>query len=123
MAPVCTARGEGAGTRPPEGEHLNETIFPVSTDALATAQFSPVLGRFPRRAVFTDDLQMLALKFPGGIPPDGFFRPMLRLADCDAAPDAARTQLAGLLESPKFTDRTDDALTLLHARLIEEPPP
>ena len=64
---------------------------------------------------------MRALKFPGGVPHAGFIRPMLRLADGDADPDAARSQPAGLLESPMFTARTDDDLTLLLARLTEEP--
>lgn len=109
-------------TRPPEGEYLNETTFLISTDALATAQFPWLPGRFPRLAAFTDGLQMLALKFPGGVPHAGFFRPMLRFADADTDPEAARTRLAALLESPRFTDRTDDDLTLLLARLGEEPP-
>lgn len=108
-------------TRPPEGEYLNETIFVISTDALATAQCPLRVGRFPRLAAFTDGLQMLALKFPGGTPHPGFFRPLLRFAD--AAPDreTGSAQLAALLESPKFTDRTDDDLTLLLARLSDEP--
>jgi Protein phosphatase 2C len=116
-AVVARLAGEGltALTRPPVTEHLNETTFLTSDDALSEMQFA--LCDEPARglAMLSDGLQMLALKMPQGEPHAPFFAPLLRFTAAAAEPERAEEQLRKFLQSPGVAQRTDDDLTLLLA--------
>jgi hypothetical protein len=110
--------GLEALTRPAAGEYLNETQFLVSPAALNQVQVSCRKGPITHLALFSDGLQMLALKMPAGDPHAPFFAPLLRLAEAgDIA--QARGQLEAFLKSPRVGDRTDDDLTLVVAAIGE----
>ena len=116
---VVFATGDGALrtlTRPAGGEYLNETVFLTSEGALGRAQFEVWAGRACQLALFSDGLQMLALKMPDATPHAPFFKPLFAWLDRVTEPAAAKGDLEALLRSPRVTDRTDDDLTLLLAR-------
>ncbi len=102
-------------TTPPMGEYINETVFLVSDGALETAQFSFWKGKPAHLALFSDGLQLLALKMPSGSPHSPFFSPLFRFMDAIADEKEAEEQLVSFLRSPRVTERTDDDLTLLLA--------
>jgi hypothetical protein len=112
--------GDSAGnaialTIPPCGEYINETIFLISPNAIETAQFQVMREQLPHLAVFSDGLQMLALKIPEGTPHNPFFAPLFRFS-AEVKEDAdAKEQLESFLRSPRVSQRTDDDLTLLLA--------
>jgi len=56
------------------GEYINETIFLISPNAIETAQFQVLREKLRHLAVFSDGLQMLALKIPEGTPHGPFLR-------------------------------------------------
>ncbi|MGL4374839.1 MAG: PP2C family serine/threonine-protein phosphatase, partial [Microcoleaceae cyanobacterium] len=103
-------------TTPPLGEYINETIFLVSDGALESAQFSLWKGKPGHLALFSDGLQLLALKMPSGSPHSPFFSPLFRFMDAIVDEKEAEEQLVSFLRSPRVTERTDDDLTLLLAR-------
>ena len=102
-------------TQPQAGEYINETTFLISPEAVPTAQYRVHPGKATHLAVFSDGLQMLALKMPEGLPHEPFFRPLFNFADHADDPIAAKEKLEALLRSPKVTARSDDDLTLLLA--------
>ena len=102
-------------TTPANGEFVNQTTFLVSPDALDSEQFAVWRGRAANLAVFTDGLQMLALKMPEGAPHAPFFAPMFRFAAGAEEPEKAGAELAAFLRSPRVAQRTDDDLTLVLA--------
>jgi serine/threonine protein phosphatase PrpC len=65
-------------TAPQSGEYINETTFLISPDALERAQVTVWRGSVSHVAVFSDGLQMLALKMPEGTPYTPFFSPLFR---------------------------------------------
>jgi hypothetical protein len=116
-AAVCQD-GDGqvaALTRPPRAEYVNETTFLVSPGALDRAQ--TVLQRKPvrRLALFSDGLQMLALRLSDGAAHPPFFQPMFEFIGgvCDG--ERAQRELEAFLHSPRIRDRADDDLTLVLA--------
>ncbi|HZT80209.1 MAG TPA: PP2C family serine/threonine-protein phosphatase [Gemmataceae bacterium] len=104
-----------AVTRPPVGEFINETTFLTSPNWAQKAQFvmrpAPVTGL----VMFTDGLQMLALKMPQGVPHVPFFQPLLRFVAATDSQAQALSQLEGFLQSPRIRQRADDDLTLMLA--------
>lgn len=102
---------------PQSGEFINETTFLTSPDALETAQINVWQGNPTQIAMFSDGLQMLALKMPQSTPHAPFFSPLFRFVEQTTDPTAAKEQLEGFLRSPRVTERTDDDLTLLLATL------
>lgn len=102
-------------TQPPVGEYINETSFLTSGGLMEHAQFATRRGRVTGLALFSDGLQMLALKMPQGTPHGPFFQPLLRFVM--ETPDAARAgeQLVSFLKSSRITQRADDDLTLVLA--------
>ncbi|MCP5515769.1 MAG: protein phosphatase 2C domain-containing protein [Verrucomicrobiales bacterium] len=109
--------GEGADewrtlTRPASGEYLNETVFVTSEGALATAQIVRQEGPVREVALFSDGLQMLALKLATAEPHAPFFRPLFRWHREARDPIAAARTLDQWLRSPRVTERTDDDLSL-----------
>lgn len=102
-------------TTPDSGEYINETTFLVSPDALERMQFCFLPGGANYLAAFSDGLQMIALKMPGGLPHPPFFAPLFRFMDKMESSEEGGTQLRSLLESPRITERADDDLTLVIA--------
>jgi hypothetical protein len=102
-------------TRPPRGEYVNETTFLVSPRALDTAQ--TVVQRRPirRLALFSDGLQLLALRLADGAAHPPFFRPMFQFIATASDGPRAEWELEGFLRSPRIRDRADDDLTLVLA--------
>lgn len=116
---VVLGEGQGAWktlTRPASGEYLNETVFLTSDDALDRAQVATHEGAVRELAVFSDGLQMLALKLADAAPHEPFFRPLFNWLSKANDPFAAGRELESLLRSPRVTDRTDDDLSLCLAR-------
>jgi len=112
--------GDSAGsaialTIPPWGEYINETIFLISPNAIETAQFKVMREPLRHLAVFSDGLQMLALKIPEGTPHGPFFAPLFRFSGTVKEDADAKEQLESFLRSPRVSERTDDDLTLLLA--------
>lgn len=103
-------------TAPQSGEYINETTFLTSPDSLSAAQVVFWPGNPRNVALFSDGLQMLALKMPGGEPYPPFFSPLFRFLV--NATDGAQEQLAAFLRSPRVTERADDDLTLLLAARV-----
>ena len=64
-------------------------------------------------AVFSDGLQLLALKIPEGTPRTPFFDPLLRFASYATDASAADEELRTFLRSPRVTSQTTDDLTLV----------
>lgn len=102
-------------TAPQSGEYLNETTFLISADAVETAQVTVWYGSTAHFAVFSDGLQMLALKMPESTPHAAFFSPLFRFVEGTTDEMEAQEQLVAFLRSPRVTERTDDDLTLLLA--------
>jgi len=100
-------------TKPQVGEYINETTFITAEDAMdqvqtVTHQVGPSGG-----AVFSDGLQLLALKMPGGTPHTPFFDPLLRFVSSATDASAADEELRSFLSSPRVTSQTTDDLTLV----------
>ncbi len=103
-------------TAPQTGEHINETTFLISEQGVENAQVKVWLGKPVHLAIFSDGLQMLALKMPMGLPHSPFFAPLFKFMTVVTDEEEATKQLEEFLRSPKVTGRTDDDLTLLLAR-------
>lgn len=108
-----------AVTRPCPQEYINETTFLTSPTFLDHIQIAAHAGPITGLALFTDGLQMLALKMPQGMPHAAFFSPLLRLVTMVSETELATTQLQGFLESRRVMERADDDLTLVLA--VREP--
>ena len=102
-------------TAPQSGEYINETTFLISPDALDKTQVTVWRGTPAQVAVFSDGLQMLALKLPEGTPHAPFFAPLFRFVAQVTDEVEAQAQLTDFLRSPRITARADDDLTLLLA--------
>jgi hypothetical protein len=116
---VVFAGADGAWqalTRPAAGEYLNETVFLTSDAALERLQIETRAGPVRELALFSDGLQMLALKMPEAAPHAPFFQPLFAWFRQVPDPETARAELEAWLRSPRVTDRAEDDLTLLLAR-------
>lgn len=116
---VVYAGADGAWrvlTRPAAGEYLNETVFLTSEGALDRLQMASTPGAVRELALFSDGLQMLALKMPEAAPHAPFFRPLFEWFGHAGDAPTAREQLVAWLRSPRVAERTEDDLTLLLAR-------
>jgi hypothetical protein len=119
---VVGADGDGrilSLLRPIAGEYLNETTFLVSAGALDEIQFAWHEGKFPRLAMLTDGLQMLALKILDGAPHAPFFEPLFRFIATAEDEEKGRANLTAFLGSERVQTRADDDLTLLLAAIVE----
>lgn len=105
--------------RPPAGEYLNETTFITSDQGLENAALEERTGKVTRAALFSDGLQMLALKMPTSAPHLPFFAPLFRFLESATDLAEAREQLKVFLNSPRIRSRADDDLTLLLAVFAE----
>ena len=104
-------------TTPQNGEYANTTTFLVSPDALKTVQHQAWEKAFTGLAAFTDGLQRLALVMPVGNPHVKFFAPLFGFTEKASDADIATRALDEFLRSSKVTERADDDLTILLARL------
>jgi hypothetical protein len=102
-------------TRPPATEYCNETTFLTSGPALPALQTVVQTGEVTGLAVFSDGLQMLALRMPQGEPHVPFFAPLLRFVTRVDDPARGEARLREFLQSPRVVQRTDDDLTLVLA--------
>jgi hypothetical protein len=119
---VVVSKSEGsiiALTSPESGDYLNETTFLSESTALDTAQVITWHGGIAHIAVFSDGLQLLALKIPGGVPHVPFFSPLFRFAAGAIDIEWAQEQLMMFLRSPRVRQHVDDDLTLLLAALVK----
>ena len=115
---VCDASGEfHALTTPQNGEYANTTTFLVSPDSFRTVQHQVWDKPFTGLAALTDGLQRLALVMPVGSPHGKFFAPLFGFADNASDADTAIKALEEFLRSRRVTERADDDLTILLARL------
>lgn len=108
-------------TIPQFGEYLNEATFITSPDAIETAQTQIYRNPITNLAIFSDGLQMLALKIPEGTPHAPFFEPLFRFVSEVEDREMAKIQLENFLRSPRVQERTDDDLTLLLATWVPQP--
>jgi hypothetical protein len=104
-----------AVTRPMDQEYINETTFLTSPTYLEAMQYEVQSVGITGLALFTDGLQMLALKMPQGVPHVAFFAPLMHLLATATERDRAEAQLRSFLQSPRITQRADDDLTLVLA--------
>ncbi|WP_410175081.1 PP2C family serine/threonine-protein phosphatase [Nodularia spumigena] len=102
-------------TIPDNGEHINETTFLTSPDALDTAQMRLWRESIVNIGVLTDGLQMLALNMVLGEPHKPFFFPLFDFVENAEDQTLAKEQLVRFLGSERITQRTDDDLTLILA--------
>ena len=100
-------------TKPEVGEYINETHFITAEDAMEHAQTVLHQGASSGGAVFSDGLQMLALKMPEGTPHAPFFDPLLRFVSSASDAGAADQELRSFLASPRVNSQTTDDLTLV----------
>ncbi|MGL5510695.1 MAG: PP2C family serine/threonine-protein phosphatase, partial [Microcoleaceae cyanobacterium] len=107
-------------TMPDSGEHINETTFLIEENALEHIKIEIWHGQAKNLAIFSDGLQMLALKMPMATPHQPFFQPLFKFLQQVTDMEEANQQLEGFLRSPKVTERADDDLTLLLASLINQ---
>jgi hypothetical protein len=105
--------------RPVVGEYLNETTFLTSKEALATLHPAIWRGQPRHLAVFSDGLQMAALRMPSGEPHPGFFTPLFEFLQGQPDPGQATQALAAFLGSERLRERTDDDVTLVLATWLE----
>lgn len=103
---------------PQRGEYLNETVFLVSEGYEAAMQKTLWPDRIAHLAIFSDGLQMLAMKMPENTPHAPFFQPLWGFADEEMSPEMAEVELNAFLISPRIAGRADDDLTLLLASLV-----
>lgn len=109
-------------TKPQVGEYINETSFITADDAMERVEIVTHQGSLSGGAVFSDGLQMLALKMPEGTPHAPFFDPLLRFVSSAADAGAADNELRSFLASPRVISQTTDDLTLVLFSLSEDPP-
>ena len=107
-------------TSPPVSEYINEATFLTSAEALRTAQVTVWHGQASRLAAFSDGLQLLCLKWPEGLPHEGFFAPLFNFIGTAADELQAADELVRFLGSEKIKELTDDDLTLVLASVRDD---
>jgi len=105
-------------TCPQFGEYINETTFITSSDAIETAQVSIWRGSLTHVSALSDGLQMLALNMPEGTPHAPFFSSIFQFLSDTTDTMEAQAEVEAFLGSARVTERTDDDLTLLLAKLV-----
>jgi hypothetical protein len=108
-------------TKPQVGEYINETTFITADDAMDRVETVTHQGSLSNGAVFSDGLQLLALKMPEGTPHTPFFDPLLRFVSSATDAGAADEELRSFLSSARVTSQTTDDLTLVLFALDESP--
>lgn len=104
-------------TIPQTGEYLNQTLFLTAPQVLTQIQTVVWRGNPAQLALFTDGLQLLALKLPEATAHRPFFTPLFQFIAEETDPVSATEQLIGFLNSNRIRERTDDDLTLVLATI------
>ncbi|MBI4752719.1 MAG: protein phosphatase 2C domain-containing protein [Acidobacteria bacterium] len=104
-------------TIPQTGEYLNQTLFLSAPQALTQIQTVVWRGSPAQLALFTDGLQLLALKLPEATAHRPFFTPLFQFIAEETDPASATEQLISFLHSNRIRERADDDLTLVLATL------
>lgn len=107
-------------TQPVESEYLNETLFLTSDRALDQLQVREWAGPARGLAMFSDGLQMLALKWPERTPHKPFFDPLFRFVESEADAQVRLDKIEKFLQSPRIAERADDDLTLVLALRMQQ---
>jgi hypothetical protein len=106
-------------TKPCVDEYLNETVFLQAENVLEKLQTTFWKGKARHIALFSDGLQLLALKMPEGTAHAPFFAPLFKfLAGCEDSAEI-EAQLKEFLRSPRVSARTDDDLSLILGLRLE----
>ena len=105
-------------TTPQGGEYVNETTFLNSRRAMKRLQVTVWRGSAAHMAIFSDGLQRLSLKMPGGTPHGPFFAPLFSMVSDNPDNEEPNAQLESFLRSPRVTESTSDDLTLLLFALV-----
>ncbi|MBI3768313.1 MAG: protein phosphatase 2C domain-containing protein [Deltaproteobacteria bacterium] len=117
---IGTDAGDVVGlTVPQSGEYLNETTFITASDVIGRAVVSIWRGAVRHLAVFSDGIQMLALRMPQGNPHARFFEPVFGFARNASNVGEPQEELRRFLTSRRVADRTDDDVTLLLAARMD----
>jgi uncharacterized protein YerC len=104
-------------TNPNVEEFLEFTTFLTSPKALDSIQIGFWEGQVTQLAMFSDGLQLLALKMPEGKPHEPFFVPLFQAIAQEPDMDEMNKGLTKFLVSDRVTSKADDDLTLLIANL------
>jgi uncharacterized protein YerC len=104
-------------TNPNVEEFLEFTTFLTSPQALNSIQIGFWEGRVTQLAMFSDGLQLLALKMPEGNPHLPFFVPLFQAIAQEPDMEEMNRGLTEFLVSDRVTSKADDDLTLLLANL------
>jgi uncharacterized protein YerC len=104
-------------TNPNVEEFLEFTTFLTSPKALDSIQIGFWEGKVTQLAMFSDGLQLLALKMPEGKPHEPFFVPLFQAIAQEPDMDEMNKGLTKFLVSDRVTSKADDDLTLLIANL------
>jgi len=116
---LLSAKGElQALTKPADSEYLNETVFITADEALSQLQIQSYSGEVKSLVMFTDGLQMLALKMPDAQPHSPFILPLIKYIEGESDDVRRQEQLQKFLTSSRITERADDDLTLLLATVV-----
>jgi uncharacterized protein YerC len=104
-------------TNPNVEEFLEFTTFLTSPTAIDSIQIGFWEGKVTQLAMFSDGLQLLALKMPEGNPHEPFFSPLFQAIAQESDMDEMNKGLTKFLLSDRVTSKADDDLTLLIANL------
>lgn len=104
-------------TNPNVEEFLEFTTFLTSPKAIDSIQIGFWEGKVTQLAMFSDGLQLLALKMPEGKPHEPFFIPLFQAIAQEADMAEMNQGLTEFLVSDRVTSKADDDLTLLLANL------
>ena len=108
-----SAGGFFALTTPYFGEFLNETTFLTTPGAINRIQTNTWSGTLRHVSLFSDGLQMLALKMPESSPHPPFFLPLFDAVSGPADASEPQDTLQSFLSSERVRKRTDDDVTLV----------
>jgi hypothetical protein len=117
---------EGGGYRPvfwpQSGEYQNFTFFLTDPKFERNVHFEIINRAVLEVAIFSDGLQMLALKYDTKAAHQPFFAPLFSALRASSDAQDLIVPMREFLDSPRVNDRTDDDKTLILAtRLIDEP--
>jgi protein phosphatase 2C-like protein len=94
-------------------EYINEATFLISRDAIAKASVAVIEERPRQLALFSDGLQLVALRYPSWDPHEPFFTPLFDFVSQSSDTSAAQVELAAYLGSTALRDRSSDDITLV----------
>ena len=104
-------------TNPNVEEYLEFTTFLTSPNAIDSIQIGLWSGKVAQVTMFSDGLQLLALKMPEGKPHAPFFIPLFRAIAQEPNVNEIERSVIEFLSSERVTAKTDDDITLLLADL------